>query len=308
MPIRSRSSLTVVVPVYNEADSLEAFLAELIPFCRKNGWRLILVNDGSTDGSRAILDAQRSETFVEVIHHKVNRGYGGALKSGLARAETSHVVTIDGDGQHSPADIQVLFQFALETDADLVVGNRGAWKSANRYRELGKRLIRAFTRLLLPLPIHDLNSGFKLYRTDLVQAYLPLCPNTMAFSDVITLVFINQRNLVLEHPITVRERRAGKSTINTSTAIDTLIEIINIAMLFNPIRIFLPLALVFIAFGVLWGTPFFLMGRGISVGSMLAIVTGLLSLFIGLIAGQLSAIRMSLLHRRDKDFDSHADE
>ncbi len=307
MPIRSPASLTVVVPVYNEADSLEAFLAELIPFCRKNGWRLILVNDGSTDGSRAILDARRGEKFVEVIHHKVNRGYGGALKSGLARAKTSHVVTIDGDGQHVPADIETIFKFALDTDADLVVGNRGAWKSANRYREFGKRLIRAFTRLLLPLPIHDLNSGFKLYRTDLVQAYLPLCPNTMAFSDVITLVFINQRNLVLEHPITVRERRAGKSTINTSTAIDTLIEIINIAMLFNPIRIFLPLALIFIAFGVLWGTPFFLMGRGISVGSMLAIVTGLLSLFIGLIASQLSAIRMGLLHRRPAE-DNRDDE
>lgn len=295
--MESPPSLTVVVPIYNEADSLEAFLAELLPACRQNGWKLILVNDGSTDGSKAILDAHRHEPFIEVIHHKINRGYGGALKSGLARAATSHVVTIDGDGQHSVADIQTLFRFALDTDADLVVGNRGAWKSANRYRELGKRLIRAFTRLLLPLPIYDLNSGFKLYRTELVQTYLPLCPNTMAFSDVIALIFINQRNLVVEHPITVRQRRGGKSTITTYTAVDTLLEIINIAMLFNPIRIFLPLALVFISFGIIWGTPFFLMGRGVSVGSMLAIVTGLLSLFIGLIASQLSAIRMSLLHR-----------
>ena len=125
----------------------------------------------------------------------------------------------------------------------------------------------------------------------------------MAFSDVITLIFIKKRHLVLEHPITIKQRAAGKSTINTFTAIQTIMEIINIAMLFNPLRIFLPLSIFCIGFGLAWGIPIMLRARGVSVGAMLAIVTGLLCFFFGLIAEQLSAMRMGLL-----DMDKERDE
>jgi hypothetical protein len=124
----------------------------------------------------------------------------------------------------------------------------------------------------------------------------------MAFSDVITMIFIKKGHLVLEHPITIRQRAAGKSTINTFTAIQTIMEIINIAMLFNPLRIFLPLSVISIGFGLAWGIPIMLRARGVSVGAMLAIVTGLLCFFFGLIAEQLSAMRIGLLDR-DKERD-----
>jgi hypothetical protein len=163
------------------------------------------------------------------------------------------------------------------------------------YRNFGKWLIRRFAALLMPIHISDLNSGFKLYNTGLVQRYLSICPDSMAFSDVVTLIFIKKRHLVLEHPITIKQRAAGKSTINTFTAVQTIMEIINIAMLFNPLRIFLPLSIFFIGFGLAWGIPIMLRARGVSVGAMLAIVTGLLCFFFGLIAEQLSAMRMGLL-------------
>jgi hypothetical protein len=156
--------------------------------------------------------------------------------------------------------------------------------------------------LLMPIHISDLNSGFKLYNTKLVQRYLSICPDSMAFSDVITLIFIKKSHLVLEHPITIRQRAAGKSMINTFTAIQTIMEIINIAMLFNPLRIFLPLSVLSIGFGFAWGIPIMLRARGVSVGAMLAIVTGLLCFFFGLIAEQLSAMRIGLLDR-DKERD-----
>ena len=289
--------LTVVVPLYNEERSLPTVLLSLVPYCRKHKWKLILVNDGSTDGTRKILDMYENKPWIHIMHHKVNRGYGGALKTGILEADTPYLVTIDGDDQHAPEDIERVFNFALENDADLVVGNRGRWHETSAYRELGKWTIRKFTRLLMPLPIHDLNSGFKLYRSDLAKKYIHLCPNSMAFSDIITLIFINQRDLVLEHPITVKKRETGKSTISTYTAFDTVMEIINLALLFNPLRIFLPLAIACILFGFAWGTPFLLMERGVSIGAMLAIVTGLLFFAIGLIASQLSAIRTSLLNR-----------
>jgi glycosyltransferase involved in cell wall biosynthesis len=290
--------LTIVVPIYNESQSLVTFLPRLVDFSIANGWVVILVNDGSSDGSGEILASYEKPPFIKVINHKLNRGYGGALKSGLLAVETSYAVTIDGDGQHNPEDIDPVLSYALKNNADLVVGNRGRWKSASKYRELGKFLIRAFTRLLIPLPLHDLNSGFKLYRTDLAQKYLPLCPNSMAFSDVITLIFINQRNLVMEYPITISERLYGKSIINTRAAFDTVVEILNIAMMFGPLKIFLPLSAMCIIFGIVWGMPFLILGRGVSVGAMLAIVTGLLFFSIGLIASQLAAIRLASLSQK----------
>jgi glycosyltransferase involved in cell wall biosynthesis len=290
------NTLTIIVPVYNEANSLPEFLPELITLCQEKQYRLTLVDDGSTDDSAKILSRYEGLSYVTIIHHKLNRGYGGALKSGIACSTTSHILTMDGDGQHCISDIEPMFNFAIDKDADLVVGNRGGQGIKNLYRDLGKWIIRNLTKILMHLPITDLNSGFKLYRTETVQRYSIICPNSMAFSDVITLTFISQRNLVLEYPIIINERKSGKSTIRFSTALETAMEIINIALMFNPLRVFLPISLICILVGIGWGIPFLLMGHGVSIGSMLAIVIGLLFFALGLIASQLAAIRMGLLN------------
>ncbi len=295
--------LSVVMPIYNEETCLTEVLGELLPYCRERNYTLILVDDGSQDATPAILQGFSGDSAVRLLRHKVNRGYGGALKTGIRHASTPYVATLDADGQHDPADLERLFQFALAQQADLVVGRRAAGRHANLLRGVGKWLIRRFAALLMPIHIADLNSGFKLYRTDLVQRYLPVCPDSMAFSDVISLIFIKQRHLVLEHPIQVKPRASGRSTITALTAFQTIIEIINISMLFNPLRIFLPLALLCIGFGFAWGIPIMLQDRGVSVGAMLAIVTGLLFFFIGLIAEQLSALRMGLLGREEPGGD-----
>lgn len=297
-----KALLSVVVPIYNEAFTLSDLLAELMPFCRERNWKLILVNDGSSDNTSAILKPYEEFPGVKILHHKLNRGYGGALKTGLLEADTPYTLTMDADGQHELNDMDTLLTFALEKDADMVVGKRGKSSHPGLYRNIGRWLIRRFAALLMPIHISDLNSGFKLYHTDLVQRYLSICPDSMAFSDVITLIFIKKRHRVLEHSITIKRRAAGKSTVNTFTAIQTVMEIINIAMLFNPLRIFLPLSIFCIGLGLAWGIPIMLRARGVSVGAMLAIVTGLLCFFFGLIAEQLSAMRMGLLDM-DKEHD-----
>ena len=294
--------LSVVVPIYNEAVCLPNLLAELIPYCHAHNWKLILVNDGSSDNTAAILKQFEGSPGVKILFHKLNRGYGGALKTGLLEVDTPYALTMDADGQHELSDMDTLLKVALEKDADMVVGKRSQDDHSGLYRNIGKWFIRKFAALLMPIHISDLNSGFKFYRTGLVQRYLSICPDSMAFSDVITLIFIKKRHLVLEYPITIKQRATGKSTINTFTAIQTVMEIINIAMLFNPLRIFLPLSIFCIGFGLVWGIPIMLRARGVSVGAMLAIVTGLLCFFFGLIAEQLSAMRMSLLDM-DKERD-----
>lgn len=147
----------------------------------------------------------------------------------------------------------------------------------------------------MPLPVTDLNSGFKLYRTELAKRYITVCPDSMAFSDVITLVFLSERNLVLEHPICISPRKLGQSTINIFTAFETVMQVLNIALMFNPLRVFLPVSIFCFIAGLGWGIPIVLLGRGVSVGAMLAIVTGLIFFVLGLLASQLSAIRMERL-------------
>ncbi len=201
--------LTVVVPVYNEAQALSSFAPCLIELCRSRGWMTIFVNDGSCDDTGQILDHLSSSLDVRVVHHKVNRGYGGALKTGIGHVTTPFLITMDGDGQHDPHDVERILQFAIENDADMIVGKRDEKGSSTAYRSLGKFFIRSFTRILMPLPVKDLNSGFKFYRTELAKRYMTVCPDSMAFSDVITLVFLSERNLVLEYPIMVSPRKTG---------------------------------------------------------------------------------------------------
>ena len=297
---KKNSDLTIVIPVYNEQESLPGLLPDLISYCSKKNWKFIIVDDGSTDLTREILSKYTHHPLMRVISHKVNQGYGGALKTGIMNTKTTYVLTMDGDGQHNLEDIGKVFKFLLEKNADVVVGKREGTFPGSWGREIGKAIIRTITRVLMPLPIHDLNSGFKCYRSELAQIYAPLCPNSMAFSDIITLIFINQGDLVLEYPISIKPRLLGKSTIRINTAFDTIMEIISLVMMFNPQKIFIPLSALCVIAGVVWEIPIFLQGRGVSVGSTLAIFSGLLFFSMGLLASQLSAIRMESISRYKK--------
>jgi len=289
--------LTIVVPAYNEEANLPALIASLRAFCEEHSCRAVIVNDGSKDATAALLAEIKGEIMVRAVHHKLNRGYGGAIKSGICEARSQYVITIDADGQHDLNDVVALYRKAVETDADMVVGSRIGQKEASVYRGIGKSLIRWFANLLLPMPVKDINSGMKIYDTVLAKKYLPLCPDHMAFSDIILMVFVSQRHRVLEMPITVHPRKGGVSTISTMTAIDTVREILNIVILFNPMRVFMPIALFLLIFGIAWELPFLVRGMGVSVGAMLLIVSGLLFFFLGLMAEQLSTIRKALVEK-----------
>lgn len=293
------SKLTIIIPAYNEADALPAVLPSLVLNCKEKGWKIIIVNDGSADDTKKVLQAFQSEEILSVIHHKVNRGYGGAIKTGILACNTELCATFDADGQHSFQSLVTLFQKMNETDADLVIGNRIGRSSSGLFRETGKYIIRKLANFLIPLHISDINSGLKLYRTDLAKRYLPLCPNSMAYSDIISLIFVSQKHLVLEHPIEVSHRIAGESTIGVKTAFQTVIEIINILMLFNPLRLFLPLSILFAIVTTIWEIPLLLKGNGLSVGSLFGYIVAFIIFLLGLIAEQLGLIRKLIIYKND---------
>lgn len=282
--------LTIVVPIYNEAAALPAFLAELLPFAAALPAAVILVDDGSRDGTRDLLMPLPGE-HVRVLRHKLNRGYGGALKTGVAAARTRYTITVDADGQHRLEDVRRLYDVICRTDADMVIGSRRGQKDATLSRALGKRLIRLLARSLMTVPVHDLNSGMKIVDTRMAQQVLHLCPDTMAYSDTIALLFINHRCLVLEEPIEIRERQGRASTIGLRDALATVRAIINMVMLFHPLNLFLPAAISLAAFGLLWTARCYLINHVVSQGAAVLLLSALFTLLLGLLAEQLADLR-----------------
>lgn len=286
------NGLTVIIPIYNEEAVIPTVIPGMISFCQSQGYNMVLVNDGSQDNSlKMINDLAEGQDSIQIVNHKLNRGYGGALKSGILASKTAYSIFVDSDGQHKMEDVLNLYRIIVEKDADMIVGSRqgqrGHW-----FRELGKALIRSIAKMLMTIPIYDINSGMKIFRTELAKDYMHLFPDTMAFSDIICLVFLYKRFLVLEEPITIEERKGGTSTIGIHTAVNTVHEIINIVTLFNPMKIFFPLSLMSIVFGLVWGSFIAIQGKGLSVGSSFLIISGIILFCIGLIAEQISQIRL----------------
>ena len=128
--------LTVVIPAYNEEKSLKVFFPKVLNHCHDKAYRLIIVNDGSNDKTLDFLKSfllEFPESF-KIINHKVNRGYGGALKSGIKESLTDYVITIDADGQHYLRDIDNLLSKIVLTNSDLIVGSRKGLASSSKFK------------------------------------------------------------------------------------------------------------------------------------------------------------------------------
>lgn len=288
-------SLTIVIPAYNEGESLPQVLAQLKTFAASNEFKIIIVNDGSTDNTHSVINGFAHNDQLSVLHHKQNRGYGAAIKTGIRAANTPYVITVDADGQHRTEDILNLYNTIRQADADLVVGGRSHQKDASFLRGIGKAVIRLFVRVMIKVSIHDINSGMKIYRTPLAQKFIRLAPDTMAFSDIMTISFVYFGCHVLEVPITINARIAGRSTISYKTAMDTIKEIVFIATVFAPYKFFSFLSGMVLVATLLWGVPFILAGKGFTSGTVSGILVAVLLWSLGVIAHLISGIRKDLI-------------
>ncbi|MEN6445904.1 MAG: glycosyltransferase family 2 protein [Candidatus Cloacimonas sp.] len=288
-------SVTVIVPTYNEEGSIPLFFPKLADFCQKRSWKLIIVNDCSTDFTAKLLEDYSERENIQIIRHKVNKGYGAAIKTGIKEAKTDLCLTIDADGQHTLEDMDKLYRRIILEDADMVMGSRKGQKSVTAFKGFGKWIIRTFAKLMMPVKIYDLNTGMRIFQTELAQQVIHQCPDGMSFSDTFTLIFINYKHFVLEEPITILPRTTGKSKTHLKTAFETLMEIINIIVMFSPLRIFLPLAALFFVAGFLWGIRMILLDKGITSGSAFMMLMGVLLFLLGLITEQISLIRKNKL-------------
>jgi glycosyltransferase involved in cell wall biosynthesis len=223
-----------------------------------------------------------------VLRHHERRGYGAALKTGIAAATGTHVLTMDGDGQHRAADVPALLAAAREHD--LVSGHRVRVRHTTAWRLPGKWLLRLLASYLVRRRVPDLNCGLRVFRRDVLLRHLRLCPDGYSFSTTTLLLMLHHGERVAFVPIDVRPA-ASQGRVTVRTGLDTLILIIRLVTLLDPLRVFLPMSVVLVVAGVAWGSPYALAGRGVSVGALLLLLTGVLLFGVGLVSDQIAQLR-----------------
>ncbi len=163
------AGLSVFLPCHNEEPNLarvvDNFRSQLDRFAC--AWEIIIVDDGSRDRTGEIADAlAASDPRVKVVHHPVNRGYGGAVISGLKAATMPWVLLCDGDGQFDAGELARLVPIA--PNYDVVVGRR-VRRADRLMRRLNGKAWTALVRLLFGIKITDVDCGFKLFKRDFTR-------------------------------------------------------------------------------------------------------------------------------------------
>jgi len=164
--------LSLFFPCHNEAENLEGLVADALAAlpALATTYEVILVDDGSRDDTAGVAErlVQRHGGVVRLVRHDVNRGYGGALRSGFAAARYSHLAYTDGDRQFRVADLARLVERAQETRSPVVIGYR-LRRADPPLRLLYATLYRIANRIWFGLRVRDVDCAAKLFRRDVLQ-------------------------------------------------------------------------------------------------------------------------------------------
>ena len=280
-------SLSVVVPAYNEAPRIVPVLEGLKTVLPDQAYEIIVVDDGSTDGTG---DVASQVEGICVVRNPQRKGYGGAIKTGTRRAKGKWILFLDADGQHDPSEVSKLL---VEMDkADMVIGSRQGESLRRAGKLVGRRMMRTLAEFLVESTIPDLNSGLRLVRRDLILDYISLLPNGFSLSTTLTLALIKAGHTVVFVPVTVNVREGGASRVRIfRDGVRTVMLMVRIITMFNPLKIFLPISCFLWFVGFVYLFEEIIRVFNIADGAVLLIIGGTILFFFGILADQLSTLR-----------------
>ena len=232
-----------MVPVFDEEGGIEGVVRRLAALPIDAPLEIVVVDDGSRDGTAGVLERLGpSVPALRVIRHEANRGYGAALKTGIASARHEVVVITDADGTYPEDRIQELLA-RIDLGAEMAIGARtGADVNVPFVRRPAKSLLRILASYLAGTRIPDLNSGLRAVRRELVLAFRPILPDGFSFTTTITLAALTNGRRVDWVSIDYKERQ-GRSKIRPVR--DTLgfaSLIVRTVLYFNPLKVFFPVS------------------------------------------------------------------
>ena len=239
--------ISIVIPAFDEENGIgpqiETIRKAMQPY--SGSCEILVVDDGSTDKTA---EAAR-KAGARVLCHPINRGYGASLKTGIRLAEYDIIVITDADGTY-PAD-QIPSIVAELENADMVVGARvGSTVHIPLIRRPAKWVLRKLAEHIAGQPIQDLNSGLRAFRRKVITQYYSVLSNRFSFTTTSTLALLGDDYRVVYQPINYY-KRTGQSKIRPKHFMEFMILVLRMAMLFQPLKVFIPLACMFGVAGLL---------------------------------------------------------
>ncbi len=197
--------LSIVMPVYNEAASVREVVRRVraLPHAKE----IIIVDDGSLDGTREIL-RELVGGEVRVFFHATNRGKGAALRTGFAHARGDVVVVQDADLEYNPRDVPALLAPIERGEADVVFGSRflgGPHRVLNFWHYVGNRVLTLLSNMCTNLNLTDMETGYKLFRREVLEQVAIEC-DRFGFEPEITAKMARLRCRIYEQPISYAGR------------------------------------------------------------------------------------------------------
>ena len=210
---RSDALLSIIVPVYNEAATVGAVVERLTSMALPLAREIILVNDGSSDGTRAVLDAFAGNPVVRIVHAAVNGGKGSAIRLGLREMKGTIVAIQDADLELDPAQLAELVQPILAGETEVVYGSRflSGRVQAPWVTIAANRLLTAVTNVLYGARLTDMETCYKVMAAPVAQS-LGLVSNRFDIEPEITAKLLRAGHRIVEVPVrfSPRSRQAGK--------------------------------------------------------------------------------------------------
>ena len=296
-------SLSVVIPVFNEETGISSHIKDLISSLGNMmyDYEIIIVDDGSSDSTNENIELLQNKYLnkIKLISHPYNKGNGSAIKTGIRASSNDYIICMDGDGQHSPLDIENLLKYL--PDYDLVIGQRTGTYKGVWYRNFANWFYNKFASSLVGFNVKDLTSGFRVFDARVIKKYIDLLPNKFSYPTTSTLLFYKNGYNVKYCPINVKPRVHGESKINIfSDGYQFLIIIIKLILLYDPFKVFFPCAIALLILG--------LTSTLISVSQMerlfipnsavFLFTSGLIVFLLGIISSQISTMMTSVNRKK----------
>jgi glycosyltransferase involved in cell wall biosynthesis len=280
----TKEGLSILIPIYNEQDSISGTIQQIKDNLKDVlfEWELICINDGSKDDSKEVLDRQDG---IQVINHKVNQGYGAALKSGLRASRFDAICITDADGTYPNDRIQDMYISYRKDKLDMLVGARnGDDVSYPFIKKIPKFFIIKLANYISNYKIPDINSGLRVFNRDVAMNYIHLYPNGFSFTTTITMGMLCDYQNVDYTPINYY-KRAGKSKIHPwKDTVGFFRLLIKISLYFNPFKFFAPIIYLSLVFSTYFLVRDIFYLKDLTQGSLFFPIITLFFFTLGLIA------------------------
>ena len=275
------SVVSVVIPAYNEEKAIGEDIDSIRQAMDGAGYdyEILVVDDGSVDRTADIA----RDKGARVVRHLENRGSGASRKTGMKEAKGNVIVMTDADGSYPNHEIPNLLKFIPEYDQ--VIGARREEKGTYKFfRFFAKLLIRKIAEFLSGKEIPDLNSGLRVFKKDIVQDYFYLIPDGFSCVSSMTLIFLTNGHRVKFVPIDY-QKRIGESKFHPiKDTYNYLLTVIRIITYFNPLKMFLSVALFLFSMGIIKSVYDLFFGGTLQESDIILVLSAIIVGAIGMLA------------------------